>query len=69
VADFITDYELGVDTLTLLEFGFASANDLSFTTAGSGDVALQLAPTRFVVFEGYTQQPLIENEADNWLIG
>lgn len=66
VAEFVTDYELGVDTLTLLNFGFTSAEDLTFTTAGSGDVSLQLAPTRFVVFEGYQDQTVLEIEAENW---
>ena len=69
VAEFITDYEIGVDTLTLEGFGFSLAGDLSFTTSGTGDIALQLAPTRFVVFEGYTDQSIIENEAENWGIG
>ena len=44
IAEFITDYELGIDTLELLGFGYASAADLTFTTAGSGDVAIQVTP-------------------------
>ncbi|MBO9403443.1 M10 family metallopeptidase C-terminal domain-containing protein, partial [Shimia sp. R9_3] len=68
VADFITDYELGIDTLTLLNSNFTSYEDLNFTTSGAGDIALQLAPTHFVVFEGHTDQGLIENESANWTL-
>ena len=67
-ADFITDYEVGMDALTLANFGFASPTNLNFTTSGTGDVALQLAATRFVVFEGYADQAVLENEALNWEI-
>ena len=66
VAEFITDYEPGVDSLTLEGFGYSSAADLTFATAGSGDVALQLTPTRFIVFEGYSDQLQIENDTGNW---
>ncbi|CAN0595904.1 unnamed protein product, partial [Ectocarpus sp. 12 AP-2014] len=52
VAEFITDYEIGIDTLELAGFGYSSPTDLAFTTAGSGDVAIQIEATRFVVFEG-----------------
>ena len=52
--EFITDYEVGTDTLDLIDFGYSSAGDLTFTTAGSGDVAIQLTPSRFIVFEGHT---------------
>ena len=68
-ADFITDYELGVDSLSLQGFGFSSAEDLTFTTLATGDIALQLAATHFVIFEGYTEQAVIAEEASGWELG
>ncbi|MDF0598562.1 Ig-like domain-containing protein, partial [Psychromarinibacter halotolerans] len=66
VAEFITDYEVGTDTLDLIDFGYSSAGDLTFTTAGSGDVAIQLTPSRFIVFEGHTDVAAIEADASTW---
>ena len=66
VAEFITDYEVGTDTLDLIDFGYSSAGDLTFTTAWSGDVAIQLTPSRFIVFEGHTDVAAIEADASSW---
>lgn len=52
-ADFIADFE-AADTVLLQGFGLASFADLTFSTAASGDVALELATTHFVIFEGVT---------------
>jgi len=69
VAEFVTDYELGIDRLELNGFGYTSADDLTWSTAASGDTALQLSPTRFVVFEGITDQTALENDVASWGIG
>jgi len=55
VADFITDYE-AVDTVVLDGFGFTSADDLTFSNVATGDLVLELTASRFVVFEGLTDQ-------------
>jgi len=49
--EFITDFE-AADTVVLDGFGFSSIEDLSFFNVASGDIALELTATRFVIFEG-----------------
>jgi Ca2+-binding RTX toxin-like protein len=65
-ADFITDFEIGIDALELNGFGYTQPSDLLWTPTPSG-VALQLAATHFVVFDSITDQTQIEAGAGNWV--
>ena len=67
-ADFITDFEIGLDALRLSEFGLTQPNDLLWNDTPTG-IALQLGSSHFVVFEGIEDQTLIEAGAGNWDFG
>ena len=65
MADYIDDFEIGVDALEMSGFGFNGVGDLAWTSVSSG-IALQLAPTHFVVFVGHECQETIEAGSDIW---
>ncbi len=67
-ADYINDFELGSDVVALTGFGLSSVEDLTWTTVGTG-VAVQLAPTHFLVFEGYTDEAILEANTVGWSFG
>ncbi|MFK7874923.1 MAG: M10 family metallopeptidase C-terminal domain-containing protein [Paracoccaceae bacterium] len=50
-ADFITDFVVGEDKITLTGFGISDLNQVSFQTIAAG-LAIDLGENRFVVFEG-----------------
>lgn len=45
-------------------FGFKSANGLNLSTSGTGNITLQFAPTRFVVFVGYVEHAVVVGDVD-----
>ncbi len=56
-ANFITDFEVGVDTAEFAGFGITSFDEAVFVPLATGD-ALQLGTGQFVVFEGLTAADL-----------
>jgi len=55
-ADFITDFEIGVDQIELTGFGFSGLGGLVFTDVGIGDAIDLGGSGRFIVLEGIASQ-------------